>query len=246
MDQKINSFEADYLPAAKTKKVMVAFVLLVGLAVSLFGFQLYNLYQHTRSVSTVVAAGQPLGGLARASVAVENMPVPMSQVASMNLFGVYKEPVVPVVEEKKIVLEELPETNLQLTLKAAFTHSEKYLSSAIITSNERSATVGFGSNRYFVNDVLPGNAILHEVHKDSVVLKRGTDYETLHFPGYSRPLRPTVQPRRAPGQRKAQVKSTVEDKSVAEDSALTGDEELANHLTVRRSIKERLARLRNR
>ena len=172
--------------------------------------------------------------------------IPIADVASLNLFGEYKPEPEAVVAP---VLENLPETTLQLTLQGAFTHSERTKSSAIITSMESHSNNqdSSGEHYYFVNDVLPGNALLYAVNKDSVVLKRGDMYETLHFPGYATPIiDPTPRPQNnmiSRVQQSLQPSSTPRESIPNQILAATYLPEVAN-AEVRHSIQDRLTRLR--
>ncbi|MBR9805051.1 hypothetical protein GYB62_00855 [bacterium] len=75
-----------------------------------------------------------------------------------------------------IEVEDLPETKLKLTLRGAFTASEKHLASAIIEDDKQKAST------YRVGATLPGNAKLRAVYSDRVVLSRNGVLETLYFP----------------------------------------------------------------
>ncbi len=93
------------------------------------------------------------------------------EIAELNLFGDIEK--VPSADE--LAVESLPSTDLQLNLKAIFASSSHRDSSAIIADKDQAPV------RYFVNDRLPGNATLHAVFPDSVVIKRGTKLETLRY-----------------------------------------------------------------
>ena len=236
-----------YLTEAPTKKraeVTLILVLLIADATSDFLYQAIQFYQRINQWS----ADNQASSMIIEPVILESPKqiIPIAEVASLNIFGEYK----PEPEEVAApVLENLPETTLQLTLQGAFTHSERTKSSAIITSMESHSNNqdSSGEHYYFVNDVLPGNALLYAVNKDSVVLKRGDIYETLHFPGYATPIiDPTPRPQ---NNMISRVQESLQPSSAPRESipnqilAATSLPEIAN-AEVRHSIQDRLARLR--
>ena len=70
----------------------------------------------------------------------------------------------------------LPQTQLQLLLRGVFTSSNPRLASAIIE------IPGQKTHAYKVNSTVYGDAKLHAVHKDRIVLSRDGQLETLYFP----------------------------------------------------------------
>ncbi len=72
--------------------------------------------------------------------------------------------------------EKLPETRLNLTLVGTFTHAESARASALIAES------GQSSKRYFVGDVVPGDAELVNVNAGNVVLRRNGQDEVLKLP----------------------------------------------------------------
>lgn len=70
----------------------------------------------------------------------------------------------------------LPETNLQVTLRAVFAARDAKQASAVIeTSDGRAQIVKVGAN-------ISGDAVLQEVHENRVVIARNGALETLFFP----------------------------------------------------------------
>lgn len=70
----------------------------------------------------------------------------------------------------------LPETSLQLTLRAVFAASDPHLASAVIeTSDGRAQVIKAGGS-------IGGDAVLQEVHENRVTLSRNGVLETLLFP----------------------------------------------------------------
>ena len=94
-------------------------------------------------------------------------PVKLSQ-AALNLFG--ESGTAPI----KVVAA--PETRLNLELQGVFTNNNPDLSSAIIAER------GKNGELFAIGDRVPGNALLHAVEQDHVLIKRGSRLEKLLFP----------------------------------------------------------------
>ena len=95
-------------------------------------------------------------------------PIKLNQ-ATLNLFG----------ESGKAQVKEVvaaPETRLNLELQGVFTNNNPDLSSAIIAERGKNGEL-FG-----IGDRVPGNAFLHAVEQNHVLIKRGTRLEKLLFP----------------------------------------------------------------
>ena len=69
-----------------------------------------------------------------------------------------------------------PETRLNLELQGVFTNNNPDLSSAIIAER------GKNGELFAIGDRVPGNALLHAVEQDHVLIKRGSRLEKLLFP----------------------------------------------------------------
>lgn len=78
--------------------------------------------------------------------------------------------------EPTIVLEQLPETELKLVLKGAFTAVSEINAGAII-QNENNQT-----DHYRIGETVTDNTVLKSVHSDRIVLTRNGIFETLYFP----------------------------------------------------------------
>jgi len=76
----------------------------------------------------------------------------------------------------EIIIDELPETKLELILRGAFTAQQESNAGAIIEDDKRK------SLHYAIGDTLPGDAILKSIHENKVVLIRNGIFETLYFP----------------------------------------------------------------
>ena len=95
-------------------------------------------------------------------------PIKLNQ-ATLSLFG----------ESGKAQVKEVvaaPETRLNLELQGVFTNNNPDLSSAIIAERGKNGEL-FG-----IGDRVPGNAFLHAVEQNHVLIKRGTRLEKLLFP----------------------------------------------------------------
>jgi len=92
----------------------------------------------------------------------------LGKVADLHLFGEVKPEVVAVAAPIKA-----PETRLKLQLNGIFSSDAPDSSMAII------AEQGKKGMTYFKGDKVPGNASLHEIYQDRVILSRGGKLETL-------------------------------------------------------------------
>ena len=79
--------------------------------------------------------------------------------------------------------QEIPLTKMNLILRGALSgiDNKEYASAIIQTNNQ--------DKLYEVGDPLPGGALLHQVHSDHIVLKRGNRLEKLYFPETARDAR---------------------------------------------------------
>ena len=74
-----------------------------------------------------------------------------------------------------IIVEDLPETKLELKLRGAFTAVDKANAGAIIEDDRKVA------HHYAIGDEVPGDATLRAIYADRVVLARNGLLETLYF-----------------------------------------------------------------
>jgi len=72
--------------------------------------------------------------------------------------------------------ENLPETNLQLTLRGVLAADGDFSGSALI-EDDRNKT-----DAYLVGDTLPGNATLRSVYPARIIIERSGKLENLYFP----------------------------------------------------------------
>ncbi|MDA7687999.1 hypothetical protein N8793_08060 [Pseudomonadales bacterium] len=75
-----------------------------------------------------------------------------------------------------IIVEDLPETKLELKLRGAFTAVDNANAGAIIEDDRKVA------HHYAIGDEVPGDATLRAIYADRVVLARNGLLETLYFP----------------------------------------------------------------
>jgi type II secretory pathway component PulC len=77
--------------------------------------------------------------------------------------------------------QNLPSTQLELTLRGAFTAVDPKHASAIIEINGQ-------AKNYRTGQTITGNTTLHSVHSDRVILARNSELETLYFPELVSPV----------------------------------------------------------
>ncbi|MBT8148721.1 MAG: hypothetical protein KJO24_02240 [Gammaproteobacteria bacterium] len=90
-------------------------------------------------------------------------------ISQRNFFGLAE-------AEPSIVVEDLPETKLELVLRGAFAALEPANAGAIIEDKRKVA------QHYSIGDNVPGDATLKAIYADRVVLARNGLLETLYFP----------------------------------------------------------------
>ncbi|PAV25616.1 general secretion pathway protein C [Tamilnaduibacter salinus] len=110
------------------------------------------------------AGGQPL----KAETGQAELP----PLTSVNLFGKAGDNSDP----EPVETDDLPETNLRLTLRGAMAGDEKAPASALV-EDSRGQT-----EAYTLGDTLPGEATLRAIHPRRIVIERRGQLETLTFP----------------------------------------------------------------
>lgn len=98
--------------------------------------------------------------------------IDIQRIASAHLFGKIVD------ETKPQKLQYVPETALALVLSGVAVVPTSRLSQAII------AVQGDPPQPYSVGDSISGNAIVHGIHQRYIVIRRGTQYETLWLERY--------------------------------------------------------------
>lgn len=138
------------------KMILVA---LIALSAAKMTWQLFSLTQEQEplkpfSMTAPTASQQPAGAFGK--------------VADLHLFG-------KAAPEKVLIAAPIkaPETRLKLVLNGVFSSDNPAASMAII------AEKGKKDLTYFKGDSVPGNAKLHEIYADRVILSRGGKFETL-------------------------------------------------------------------
>ncbi|MDX2349626.1 MAG: type II secretion system protein N [Porticoccus sp.] len=131
-------------------------------------------------------------------------------------------------EESAPKQKDIPETRLDLVLKGTFTHTENKKASALI------AKANQDTERFFIGDLVPGDAELVAVNLGEVILRRNGQDESLKLPMLKEDERVTRELSRQRATPMAQASSTTP----AENSKATNS---AQH----QKLKERLARLRD-
>lgn len=146
---------------------------IIGIAIfcaslALSAWQLYPLYQQMSGKAENPAT--PSTAVSKQTLA--NTPrKQLRQPEQYALFGEFN--AAPIQVEQ---VENLPETKLRLTLTGVSASKDKSQARALIEGPDRS------TESYRIDDTLPGNATLHSVFADRIVLSRGGKLETLYFP----------------------------------------------------------------
>jgi len=105
----------------------------------------------------------------------------LSKLQSLNLFGTYNETVIEKTEA--VIVENVPETRLQLTLSGLVASDQVGIAAAIIENKKKQETYGIG-------DIINGTrASLEQVLIDRVIIKQSGRLETLMLDGadYNQP-----------------------------------------------------------
>ena len=130
------------------------------------GWQGYQLWQQWQSPADPdVRAGQ--------ESQAESSPALEVTFQELELFGTPgEEPV----EEEVVDTEDLPETNLQLTLRGVMAGPRDRLTSALVEGSDGDTKM------YRLGEELPGEARLHQIHQRRIIIERNGELENLHFP----------------------------------------------------------------
>jgi len=147
-----------------------------GISVLLLGYIAYVCAQ----VTWLVAPSGPFENSGSVSVKVPQQgtkpsTISLSNVKSLNIFGLYNE------SQKEVnvaEVENVPETNLNLTLTGVVASDDKTTSAAVIENNGK-------QNTYSPGETITGTrAILDSVFSDRVILKHAGNLETLMLDGF--------------------------------------------------------------
>lgn len=201
------------LPLVATLLIFAA--ICVGLYLQLYPF--INEHFINPSPRTSTQANTPLNTAAKDTR-------PDYKISSFKLFGDPSVKPVVVVEAN----EELPETNLKLTLRGILASGNGDMNSALVEGPDRSTEL------YKIGDTLPGNAKLDAIFPERIVLNRSGRRENLYFPEVSKGGGPIV--------------AYADDPSEAEPAPITREipSPSSDNNARSRSIKDRLDAIRQR
>jgi len=119
---------------------------------------------------------ESVGGGVIAAVSTGSTPaqkqIPQISLSNLQLFGNTQADDSGVQQST----ENLPETNLQLTLRGVLAADGDFAGSALIEDDRNNTDV------YLVGDTLPGNATLRSVHPARIIIERSGKLENLYFP----------------------------------------------------------------
>jgi general secretion pathway protein C len=148
-----------------SKHLMTAAALaLVALLLASTAWQAWRVWQQ-ESVGGVIAA------VSEDFVASQRQ-APQIALSSVQLFGTTLANA-PGVQQST---ENLPETNLKLTLRGVLAANGNFGGSALIEDDRNN------TDAYLVGDSLPGNATLRSVHPARIIIERSGKLENLYFP----------------------------------------------------------------
>ncbi|BFM14402.1 hypothetical protein R50073_05850 [Maricurvus nonylphenolicus] len=198
-------FTSTYTPSVNTRgsAAIALWLCLLG-SVGALGWTLYKDITTTRI--TPQAAANP-------SVQLSQSPVEPVNFSAVQLFGVAS------IQPTAVAQQDIPDTRLKLELKGAFSSSDTSRASALVSEKGKTA------KRYYVNESLPGGAVLTQVSSDHITLSRGGQLEILRFP-------------------KPVSSGVTTPQSFAANNAAPAPRRNSNTNSRTESIKERLMRLR--
>ncbi len=157
------------LPPAVVRALQHAPLLLSMLFLLLIGVELARLFWLLMPDGPAWEPPQPS---AQAGAAAPREQLSIEPLLQAQLFGVYNpEPVTPVAVDPV----DAPDTNLRLTLRGIVADNTPEGSRALIESSPNDL------KPYSVGMSVPGNATLHAIHADRVLLKRNGRLETLRL-----------------------------------------------------------------
>lgn len=140
--------------------MLLGLVVLVGIAVAGTTYQRLSMPTLNQPQKAITPSGE-----------LVSTGLSIREIITMDIFGTTS-------NETQVVAnhQDIPETNLKLSLKGAFSHSDPKQASALIASDKNKR-----AELYFIDAELPGNATLKEVYPSYVVLSRGGRLEKLLF-----------------------------------------------------------------
>ncbi len=148
-----------------SKAPLAAAIALTAGMVASFSLQGYRLWQQNDDLVT------PEAGVQAQAPAKSSAP-DAKQLANVHLFG---EPAAQTAAQP-LQTENLPETNLRLTLRGVSASDTEGLASALVEGPDQQTQV------YLIGDTLPGNALLRAIYPTRIVIERRGRLENLYFP----------------------------------------------------------------
>jgi len=147
-----------------------------GISVLLLGYIAFVCAQ----ITWFIAPTGPFENSGSVSVKVsqqgtKSSTISLSNVKSLNIFGLYSD---SPKEVDVAEVENVPETNLNLTLSGVVASDDKTTSAAVIENGGKQNTYGPGET------ILGTRAILDSVFSDRVILKHAGNLETLMLDGF--------------------------------------------------------------
>ncbi|WP_020408186.1 type II secretion system protein N [Hahella ganghwensis] len=143
----------------------IATLLIVVMAAALIGLRAYAFWRDYQTLDKEVSVKS-------SQVASAQKERPISSLVALNLFGRKIEKTEPEVQ----ATEDLPETNLKLTLRGVSATEEDSIGGALVEGPDRQTEF------FRIGDDMPGNATLHSVYANRVVIDRRGKLENLFFP----------------------------------------------------------------
>ncbi|MFD2231744.1 type II secretion system protein N [Alkalimarinus sediminis] len=150
------------------KAPVVILVLLILAMLFTLGLQAYEFFMPGYSESSESAPVKEAS-----TSTTRQQPRPELNVDQYELFG---KPIDPNQQQQAVKTEDLPKTNLRLTLRGVSASTKIEQASALIEGPNKETL------KYSVNDTLPGNAKLKSVHEKRIVIERNGRLENLYFP----------------------------------------------------------------
>ncbi|MBS3804181.1 MAG: hypothetical protein KGY54_06495 [Oleiphilaceae bacterium] len=149
-----------------TRLPLLAIAVLTLAMLSSLGWQGYEIWQ-TERLNTAVSGNSPSD-----NAGPDLTPAPDITLAGINLFGDHDKQSTPIAEST----ENLPDTNLRLFLRGVMAADGDHPASALVEDSKNR------TEAYVVGDQLPGDASLHSVHRQRIIIERGGKLENLYFP----------------------------------------------------------------
>ncbi|QBM16933.1 hypothetical protein MARI_10370 [Marinobacter sp. JH2] len=144
-------------------------ILTIAVALAMVGISAWQGYQFWQSEQR---ASTPKPSRAIDSIADSNDNVPQVELASLAVFGSPS----ATAESPSENTENLPETNLRLSLRGVLAAEGEFPGSALIEDDKGD------TEAYLVGKPLPGNATLRTVFPNRVIIERQGKLENLYFP----------------------------------------------------------------